>query len=379
MPRLLITGGHLTPALAFIDWLRHEHPDWSVVFVGREYAQVQTKQPSWEREEISKRSLQFIPFEGQKTGHFNPFTFTQTVGQAARILREQKVNVVLSFGGYLAVPFAIAARYYHLGVVTHEQTRVLGRSNRLLSFLAGKTAISYPDTQVPFYVGVTTLTGNPLRSQLFVANSPQPTWFTPTLARPVLYISGGSQGAKALNELILPILAHLTQYFLVIHQVGRRSSLRDPLGEINQYIEQHYPNLTNYFPREFLSVVELAYFYPRINIALGRSGANTVAELTAFKIPALYIPLPQANYDEQYLNAAALAQKGGAIVARQEELTPSRVLELVRQLEKQQESMSQVLGQQPTSFDACDKIFALLLAVLNPTPPVKSSPNDSRA
>lgn len=360
MSKILITGGHLTPALAFIDWLKVNHPAVEVVYVGREYAQVATKQASWEREEVSKRDIEFIPFEGQKTGSFNLLAFVATINEADRIIREKEITGVLSFGGYLAVPFAIAARRLHLPLITHEQTRVLGRANRLVSFLADATALSFPDTLVPFYVRHTTVTGNPLRSGIFDPEAARPEWFAPRVQLPVLYVAGGSQGSKAINDLILPLLPQLTADYIVVHQVGRASATRSPLAEIQNNLRQQRVQLDNYFPREFLTEKELAYLYPRTTIAISRAGANTLAELTAFGIPTIYIPLPQANYREQERNARALEAVGAAFVHLQNELNPARLMGYLIELQQRQNEVSANLRQFAPLGDECEQIYALL-------------------
>ena len=358
MSRLLITGGHLTPALGLIDYLQKARPEVKIVFLGRELAQIGTGQKSWEKSEILARRLSFIPFEAQKTGSFNPVTFPQTIKNAQAILQRNKISHVLSFGGYLALPVAIAAKGLNLPVITHEQTRVLGRANRAISIFASQTALSFADTKLPIYVRRTVVTGNPLRPQLFL-ESAAPSWFKPEKQLPILYVAGGSQGSQALNELIWSILSPLLQEYVIVHQVGRASQVRNPLVQAQSIARSQALANRRYFAREFLSVQELAYFYPRLHLAVSRSGANTVAELTAFRVPTLYLPLPQANYHEQELNAQALAKIGAARCCRQKDLVPVGLLAEIQTLAQQRILIEEKLQTLPSDQGAAERLTNL--------------------
>lgn len=333
MTKILITGGHLTPALAVIDYLQKNQPEVELVFVGRRYAQEATKQLSWEQKEVAARQIKFIDFHAAKTGQFRWSDFFTSVTQAEKILKREQVTHVLSFGGYLALPFALAAKLRHLPLVTHEQTRVLGRANRVLGVLADQLALSFPETG-GWLTYKSTVTGNPLRAQLWPSSpAPKPAWFHDDKSRrPWLYLTGGSQGSCALNQAILPIMEQLNCDYTIIHTVGRASKTNQPLAEIDDYCRQRQLTLNHYYPRESLTAAELAYFYPRLKLAVSRAGANTVAELTAFKIPTLFIPLPHSNYNEQEKNARALVAVGAAQLLTQSELTPARLLEAIDQL-----------------------------------------------
>ncbi len=156
------------------------------------------------------------------------------------------------------------------------------------------------------------------------------------------------------------ILSQLIEDFIIIHQVGRASSKYQPLATVKEFLRSHGLSPANYYPREFLSATELAYFLPRLHLAISRAGANTVAELTAFQVPTLYIPLPFANYQEQLLNAQALVKKEAAMVLNQDQLVPSLLLEKINHLSSQTKTIRDNLS--PFSYNqrANEKIFALL-------------------
>lgn len=361
MSKILITGGHLTPALSFIDYCQQKQPLVEIVFAGREFAQLANHQPSWEKEEIQKRKIKFIPFDGVKSSSFNPLAFIKSCHQARKILKAHHITHVLSFGGYLAVPFALGAKKLKLSLITHEQTRVLGKANRLISPFVDFIALSFSQTKTLFPAKVV-FTGNPLRQQLFHAPQKAPTWFKPSsTSLPIIYLAGGSQGSQTLNDNFLPILNQLSLDYIIIHQVGRASEKFQPLITIQKYLQSQGLSLPNYYPREFLTVEELAYFLPILKFAISRAGANTVAELTAFQIPTLYIPLPFANYQEQMLNAQTLVQKQAALLLNQAELLPSSLLEKINDLSLRAKTIRANLSPFSSNQRANEKIFSLLI------------------
>jgi UDP-N-acetylglucosamine--N-acetylmuramyl-(pentapeptide) pyrophosphoryl-undecaprenol N-acetylglucosamine transferase len=138
--KVLISGGHFTPALAFLDYALQQN-DVEVVFVGREFTQVKSQQPSVEKEEVLRRKVKFIPFHSGKMSRPNIVEllgqFVQLLGgvvHAFQIINQEKPDVFVSFGSYIAVPLAFAAWVKRVPVVTHEQTRTAGVATKIIKF-----------------------------------------------------------------------------------------------------------------------------------------------------------------------------------------------------------------------------------------------------
>src|SRR5258708_4992385 len=132
MTKVLVSGGHLTPALALIDYGLTQG-DMQFVFVGRDYSQAQTQQKSHEEAEVKQRGIQFISFDSGKLSAFSLLHtlqqgkhFVVSLGHAWQIFQEEKPDVFVSFGGYLAVPLMLVAYLRRIPIVTHEQTRTAG-------------------------------------------------------------------------------------------------------------------------------------------------------------------------------------------------------------------------------------------------------------
>lgn len=344
--KLGITGGHLTPALALIDYLQTQPDKIEIVFIGREYSQDSTQQKSQEQAEVESRGLPFVNWQAPKlnvTAWWKwPFQVVKTIGllamnvvKARELLRTHQITAVVSFGGYLAVPIALAAASLGVPILTHEQTRTTGFATSLIAFFATSVAVSYPESlkQLPAYK--TTLTGNPLRAVLF-QDQPQPSWVPSDWQHhslPVIYITGGSQGSLALNQVVGEVLPELTKKALVIHQCGPASSLHNYHASLTlQAATLPAEQRGHYRVREWVSGAELSWVYRRAALVIARAGANTVSELEKFALPAIFIPLPHAHRDEQTLNARAYAQTQTAMVIPQAELTPVRLTEAVDQL-----------------------------------------------
>ncbi len=364
--KLLITGGHLTPALGLIDYIKEEHAQDSVVFIGRDYSQEKSKQPSKERLEIEKRSVKFISFRSGKFAEYNPIALLHSVYlsvtaffHAGSIILRERPNIVVSFGSYLAVPVAVAAWLLHVPVITHEQTRTIGSANRFIMNVAKVIAVSYPDS-VSLVSKNVVVTGNVLRKQLLQKNPTQPTWITKKPEKPILYITGGSQGSEIINTVVAQCLPQLLKDWFVIHQCGSTSQKRSYIQELENSREQLKTNQrSQYIVREWVSVDELAWIYSQAAGIISRAGANTAQEIGVFAIPAILIPLPFSRNDEQLLNAQWLAQTGGAVLINQKDLTKESIIAALNQVHHSNKTMKKKLQLVSIPLDADNKLYAL--------------------
>ena len=318
--KIVITGGHVTPALAVIDVIRRTHPETELVFVGRKYNNNNENTESFEYKEITHRSIQFYHLI---TGRFTRAVSFQTLRDiiavpygfysAWRILQFEKPDLVFSFGGYLAYPVAIVASWLGIPVFTHEQTIHPGLANQKIAAVASRIFISFPESIRFFPPDKTSVTGNPIRESIFIAkqsiNIPEDV--------PCIYVTGGSLGAHAINQHIEQILNDLLTDYVVIHQTGN-------LREYNDY--ERLSNYRNSLPEEkreryiiktHVEDDEIGTIFRACDVVVSRSGANTFFELIALKKPAVLIPLPLAAFDEQHKHASILKEAGAAELFQQ--------------------------------------------------------------
>lgn len=341
--KVCISGGHLTPALAVIDYAQARGTGDTFVFAGRLYSQPKLKQRSWEKQEVSKRGVTFVPFsapklDGQPWWHLPVvgLKMLRAVWRAYALLGKHKPDVFLSFGGFLAVPLAIAARLRGIPVVTHEQTRVVGVANAWVGKLSHTVAISFPESKQFFPSHNVQLTGNPLRTQLLNTSAKKPSWLPDTLpSKPLLYVTGGNQGSQCINVLVQEGLEALLTDWWVIHQCGSPTTVMNYKKSLEK-AQSRLPSAlkSDYIIREWVTEEELGWIYAHADGALSRSGANTVTEFMAVGLPAVFIPLPQAHQDEQLLNAQAMADSHAAMILLQKDASVSTLLETLRQLKR---------------------------------------------
>ncbi len=325
-PVILMSGGHLTPAVATIEYLQKEYPEVKILFVGREYSQEKERQLAKEREVCQSLGIPFFTVRAAKFHRTNWWRNLEELQKlfpslyfSWHLIREQEVDLFLSFGGYLAVPFAFAAKLLGRKVVTHEQTKTSGLANELIALMADKVAISFEESRAQFPKHKTILTGNPLRASLLRTYTARPSWI-PESKKPLLFVTGGSQGSQVINQTVGQILPELTEKFLVVHQVGQSEHQRY-LHELEDRAETLPSSQKgNYAAREWVTEKEMSWLMQHAALVIARSGANTTQEIMLHSVPAIFIPLPFSHNNEQFKNAELLFKAGSALLLEQRDL-----------------------------------------------------------
>ena len=246
--------------------------------------------------------------------------------QARGILKRLKPAALVGFGGYASAPTVLAAGGRRVPVMLHEQNAILGRANRLLAGRATAIAVAFPSVGGADDAGTSKLvrTGNPVRPGI-VERADTP--YAPPENGPIrILVLGGSQGAKALSELVPGALAKLPEPVrkrLVVTQQCRAEDLQAARSvyEGTQIVHQ----LDTFFQ-------DVPRLMAEAHLAICRSGASTLAELTAIGRPAILIPYPFAADDHQTANAAALEAAGGGWLMPQGALTIETLAERVATL-----------------------------------------------
>lgn len=235
-------------------------------------------------------------------------------------------------------------------MVTHEQTRTIGLTNRFIANLATKVYVSFEDQQNVKQGKKYVVTGLPLRKQLF-AKEKQP--FSLDSDSPILYVTGGATGAASLNALVKPVLPTLMKTYTVIHQIGEDASFKEEMGK-------------RYIAKRYFNVKELAWIFQHAHIIVSRSGANTTMELATLGKVAFLVPLPWAAGNEQLLNAKWLVRSGGCVLATQQSLTPNSLKQEIAMLEQEYTSFKNKADQfsKTVSRDGARTLAKEIYAVL---------------
>lgn len=321
--KLLITGVHATPAVALIDAFADcpikEKPE--IVYVGRKYAVSGEKTISLEYKEITKRKIRFVNLEASRLARFlsiktliNIFKLPIGFVKAFCIIKKEKPDIILSFGGYIALPVCFAGFFNRVPVYVHEQTVNPGLTNKIVALFAKTIFCSFEENLKQFPKNKTLLTGNPIRKSVF---APVKKPFILNKDRPVIYVTGGSLGSHSINLLIKEIIIRLLDKYIVIHQTGETEEYQDfeSLTCFRESMEDSKKN--NYFLAKHFFDDEIGYIYNQADLVIGRAGANTYFELLALAKPALFIPLPWSASGEQQEHANLFTKMGtGEIFAQ---------------------------------------------------------------
>lgn len=327
MKKIVIAGGHLTPALAVIDELV-KSGGWKIFFIGRKYATEKEKTPSVESQLIPEKGIWFTSINaGRFPRYFNryallsilkiPLGFFQTFSHLLRF----RPQVILSFGGYVSVPVVFAGWLLRIPAITHEQTTVQGLATKINSLFAKRIAVSWPQTLKQFPREKVVLTGNPIRKEIFKVNENM--WqilrFPPKL--PLIFVTGGNQGSHVINLAVKSALPQLVKIGNVFHQCGHLRALGDyqRLEEAREKLPKELKK--RYHVRKYLTGEEMGTLFNKADLVVCRAGANTLTEIAALGKPALFIPLPWLYQDEQTKNAQMLVEAGTAEILPQKDLS----------------------------------------------------------
>jgi len=253
---------------------------------------------------------------------------------AKQLFESFEPTAVVGFGGYPALPALLAATSMDIPNVVHEQNAVLGRVNRLLAGRVDAIATSYPQVQrlKPTYSSKVHLVGNPVREEVLALRDEEFPAFTEEGILRVL-ITGGSQGASVLSEIVPDGLAMLPPGLRQRLQVTQQCRPEDLDAVRERYAGHDIPaELGTYFE-------DMHERLAGTHLFIGRAGASTIAELTAVGRPAILVPLPIATDDHQAVNTREIVKAGGARMIRQESFTRN---ELAKQI--------QAMAQKPASL-----------------------------
>lgn len=307
LTKLLITGGHPTPALAVIDELHALYPQVRVVMVGRQHANSQETNDTYEFHEARSRGIEFIAVDFAR-GLSSLIKAPAQILTSKRILEKERPDAVLSFGGYIAFSVACAARWLGIPVFTHEQTAVTGRANELIQLFATKVFLSFAPTAHIHRGSKYIWTGNPIRFQITERNiTAEPSF---KVKKPLLLISGGNLGSHSLNTHVFSIVNKLVDFCTVVHQTGNVKEYSDEEVASDVWKSLPVDKQSRYIHVPHLSTSDWAYVLQTADMVVTRSGANTFFELIATQKPCVLVPLPWSVRDEQKEHAIKIASVG---------------------------------------------------------------------
>jgi UDP-N-acetylglucosamine--N-acetylmuramyl-(pentapeptide) pyrophosphoryl-undecaprenol N-acetylglucosamine transferase len=309
------TAGHTSPLLATADALRRLEPTCEITCLGtpRGLENRVVPEAGYPLELVPP-----VPLPRKLGGDLVkvPARLRRAVRETRAVLDRVRPDVVVGYGGYVSVPAYLAARRAGLPIVVHEQNALPGLGNRLGARVASRVAVSFPDTRLPKaeYVGlpirrmISMLDRDALRAEAreFFGLDPD---------RPTLVVTGGSQGARRLNESVAAAAEALGAAGVqVLHVVG-------PNGTATPR-----PTAVPYVVEPFVDRMD--YALAAADLMVCRAGANSVTEAAAVGVPAIFVPLPIGNGEQDH-NARPVVEAGGALLVSNDAFTPGWVMDNV--------------------------------------------------
>jgi UDP-N-acetylglucosamine--N-acetylmuramyl-(pentapeptide) pyrophosphoryl-undecaprenol N-acetylglucosamine transferase len=352
------TGGHIEPMLALADALRRRDGDAGRIRItclgtarGMETRLVPARG-------YDLRLIPPVPLPRRPTVDLLrvPGRVRRAVSETRALLDELDADVVVGFGGYVALPAYLAARRAKVPVVVHEQNALPGLANRVGARLAARVAVTVPGT--PLHRGEHV--GMPLRTAISgldrsARRAEARTQFGLDADRPTLLVFGGSQGAASLNRALVGAADALTAAGVqVLHARGPKNT--------DVTVPARPAGSAPYVVVDYLERMDLAY--AAADLALCRSGAVTVAELSAVGLPAVFVPLPIGN-GEQRRNALPVVEAGGGLIVEDADLTPEWIEKSVVPLLTNPSALAGLARHAAAAGvpDADDRLAEIVLAV----------------
>jgi UDP-N-acetylglucosamine--N-acetylmuramyl-(pentapeptide) pyrophosphoryl-undecaprenol N-acetylglucosamine transferase len=384
------TAGHISPTLATSDALKSLDSTVEILYIGQA--------GSLEERLVAARGLEFAAIKAgkfrrdQQAGKLSKLVNLQTIGPnsadvfrtvaglaaSVKILRRFKPDVIFLKGGYVCVPVGLAARMLRIPFVIHESDISPGLTSKLLSKWATKIAVAFPTRHYrDFEASRLVFTGSPVRAEISSAHRLEGlARFELSSDLPVVFVTGGSGGARQINEVIIQALPQLLETCQVIHLTGE-GEYEHVKFELSRMPELEHKDRYRVFG--FL-LEGMPYAFAAADVVISRAGANAIAELATLRKPTVLIP----NYQmasHQMENARVLSRAGAARVLDGSKLTPDKLVGEVRHLlgdPEEQGRLSKAI-EQFSNPDAAMALAKLILDTAGVGKRVERKPNTGDA
>lgn len=327
------TAGHVTPNLALIPELKKA--GYNVIYIGTENGM--------ERGLVEKTGVEYHYVSTGKLRRYmskdnftDMFKVVKGIGEAKKLIKRLKPDIVFSKGGFVAVPVVLGAKFNGVPVIAHESDMTPGLANKIAMPFAKKICTTFPETVK--YIGKKGIhTGTPIRKELFDGDKEKGLKLCGfDNEKPVIMMMGGSLGSQKINKVLRAALTEITTGFQLVHICGK--------GNVDKSI-----NIKGYKQFEYLSE-ELPHVIACADMVISRAGSNSISEFLALKKPALLIPLSaKASRGDQILNAQSFEKQGYCLVLNEEDMTPESLLKAIKELYLAKDSLITAMAKSPAS------------------------------
>lgn len=353
------TGGHIYPAVSIAKEIKKQYQDSEILFIGTEKGLESSIVPKEGFELLTtkvrgfERKLSLGNISAVKESFVSLF-------KVSGMIRKFKPDVVIGTGGYVCGSVLLAAWMMNVPTLIHEQNAFPGVTNKILARLVDIVAVNFADAKKYFPKNSRIIvTGNPIRgNMLSISKDEGLKEFGFTNELPVVFVVGGSRGAKRLNESVLLLAKHCVDEkgFQMLHMTGE-TQYEDVMGKYkSEGIDTEAKNL-----KVVPFLYNMPYALAASDMIISRCGASTLSEITALGKPSILIPYPYATDNHQEYNARALEKNGAAIVILERELNAEILYNEVADMLSKPEKASQ-MGRKSKELGRTDAAYVIVKA-----------------
>lgn len=356
------TGGHIYPAMALIKRLKERNLIDDVLYVGTEKG-LESKIVT--REGITFKTIKISGFKRKLTFQNVKVLkmFFSSITKSKKIIKEFKPDIVVGTGGYVSSAVVYAAHQMKIPTVIHEQNTIAGITNKFLGNFVDKIAIAFKQAESQFREKrKLVFTGNPRAQEAAsIKKNDRLSDFGLKPDQPTVLIFGGSRGAEPINKAVINALPDFQKAtYQMIFVTGRVH-----YDSVMKRVDDKYKKLDNVVILPYID--NMPEILPDLKLIVGRSGATSIAEITALGLPAIFIPSPYVTHDHQTVNANAIAENGAAEVIAESDLTSDKLFHDVSEImndPSKQQKMSDASKANGVP-DASDKLIEVLLGLVS--------------
>jgi len=330
--KIMLTGGHAaTSALAVIEKVQEKHPNWNISWIGSSEAFINKKAKTLDFQLFPELGVKCYAIQTGKlqrkisiSSVMNLLKVPVGCIQALGILFKEKPEVILSFGGYAALPVVWVGKLLGYPVLIHEQTLGFGLANKLSLPFADDVLLSREESSKYFRNKKSHFVGLPLH------NATQKIALSKKKNPDTILILGGSRGSQTINLAVKEVLPTLLKKYEIIHLCGSldEDNLKSHKRILSSKIRDKYEVIAHVPP------LEMANKYAQADIVIARAGAHTVAEVMALGKAAIFIPIPWVQRNEQLENARLAEKYSGARIIEESKLNSETLLQEINHFEQ---------------------------------------------
>lgn len=356
------TGGHIYPAMALIKRLKERDMIEEVLYVGTEKG---LESKIVKNAGIDFKTIEIRGFKRKLTLENVKVVemFLSSIRKSKKIVKEFQPDIVVGTGGYVSSAVVYAAHALHVPTVIHEQNTIAGVTNKFLAHFVDKIAIAFTEAADQFTEKKKIVfTGNPRAQEVVnIQKNDRLKEFDLAADKDTVMIFGGSRGAKPINQATIETMAKFVEAdYQVLFVTGRVH-----YDSVVKLIDPKYLKSANISVLPYID--NMPEILPDIELIVGRSGATSIAEITALGIPAIFVPSPYVTHDHQTKNALSVSKVGAAKLIPEAELTSDSLFKEINDImsdkavQQQMSSESKKIGVP----DASDRLIKVLTGLVN--------------